>query len=291
MTQQETYAEKLTRLAKERKSIICVGLDPEIDKIPLHGEIEDVVFTFYRNILQAMIDENVKPAIVKPNYAFYFQHGFEGLKALQRIVGFCHENDIPIILDAKVGDINKTAQAYAKGIFDWLKVDAVTVNAYMGRDVLEPFFPYCREGKGVYGLLKTSNESSGELQDLELKDGKKVYLAAADILAGIYSKKEVTSGSLGGVVGATYPIQLQELNDYFVSRNVVVPLLIPGVGKQGGSAADVVQALGGKKNENIWMHRINVSSGFSEAYIAQKTTDYAGAAVKELKRLNKEVGP
>ncbi|MBI5392999.1 orotidine-5'-phosphate decarboxylase [Candidatus Woesearchaeota archaeon] len=289
MNKEESYIEQLTQLAQQRKSIICVGLDPDIEKIPLQGNLEQVITKFCANILQAMIDENVTPAIVKPNYAFYFQHGFEGLKALQNIIGFCRQNNIPVILDAKVGDIKKTAQAYAKGIFGWLNADAVTVNAYMGSDVLAPFLPYCNKGKGIYGLLKTSNESSGELQDLELKDSRKVYEAAAGILAKNYVDGNFPIGSIGGVIGATYPAQLKQLNDYFTSRNLVLPLLIPGVGGQGGSAGEVVQALGGKKNKNIWTHRINVSSGFTEAYLKYKTDDYAGAAVKELKKLNKEV--
>lgn len=274
------YVELLKEKSKKTKSIICIGLDPDIEKIPLkENDIEKKIFLFYKNILDAATNENLINT-VKPNYAFYAQYGFPGLRALKKVIEFCKEKNLIVILDAKRADIGNTSKAYAKEVFEFWNADAVTVNPFLGSDSLSPFLEYCKKGKGVYILLKTSNIGANDLQNLKVND-KFLYEKLAEKIL------EWFQPGIGVVIGATYPEELEKLSDFFVKSKKDIPILIPGVGKQGGSASDVVKILKKTKNE-LTIHRINSSSGINYAYEKYKL-DYVESAVKAIRELNEEI--
>jgi len=254
-------------------------MDPVLEKIPLEGSAEEVIVKFYSDILDAMISSGIKPGIVKPNYAFYAQYGFDGLRALKKLIELYHRNGFLIILDAKRGDIGKTSAAYAKEAFKFWGADALTVAPYMGSDSVGPFIDF---GKGVYILDRTSNPGAVDLQNMKI-DGVPVYMKLAENIVKWHKP------GVGAVVGATYPKELEEISSFFVKSGKSVPFLIPGVGKQGGSAAEVAAALK-KTGNDLSIHRINSSSGINFAYEKKGTDDYAGAAVEAIKELNKEIG-
>jgi len=186
---------------------VCVGLDRgnfEFDKTII-DQTSDLVLAY------------------KPQSAFY-ETSPDGWENLKRTIDYIHQNhpDIPVILDAKRGDIGNTNEAYVKAIFDNLGVDAVTVSPYLGKDSLQPFLD--RVDKGIIVLVKTSNPNSGEFQDLQV-EGRPLYQIVAE-----HVKDWNTSGNLAVVVGATHPQDLAEV------RKIVedMPILVPGIGAQGG---------------------------------------------------------
>ena len=276
------YIEQLKSRTKQTKSIVCMGIDPVLEKIPIQEKsIEKKLTKFYLDILDAIISEKTEPAIVKPNYAFFGQYGFDGLRALKKIIEAYKKQGIPVLLDAKRGDIGNTSVAYAKEVFEFWQADAVTINPYLGSDSVDAFIQWCEKGKGVYMLVRTSNKGAIDLQNLEVQ-GTPIYMKVAQKLLDWYKP------GLGAVVGATYPKELEQISKFFVGSKKHVPLLIPGVGAQGGTAQDVVEALK-KSGNDLTIHRINSSSDINYAYEKQKTDDYAGAAADAIKKLNKEI--
>jgi len=159
----------------------------------------------------------------------------------------------------------------------------VTVAPYMGSDSVGPFISWGEKGKGVYVLLRTSNKGAVDIQDIK-SDGKKIYQKTAEKML------EWHKPGLGAVVGATYLDELRALSSFFVNSGKEVPFLIPGGGAQGGSAAEVAEALRSTGND-ILIHRINSSSEINYAYLKEGTDDFAGAAVRAIKKLNAEIGP
>ncbi len=278
-----SYTGALRERAIDAKSIVCMGMDPVIEKIPISGDIRQVIEEFYLNILKEMNKRDIYPAIVKPNIAYFEQYGFDGLTALKTIISQYKSSGIPTLLDAKRGDIGKTSTAYAKSVFEFWDSDAVTIAPYMGADSVGPFIEWCENGKGVYILCRTSNKGAADLQDLKV-DGVPVYMKLAESIIQWHKP------GVGAVVGATYIEELEEISRFFVESKRDVPLLIPGVGAQGGSAGEVVGILKKTKND-VLIHRINSSSGINYAYIEKATSDYAMAAVDALESLNKEIGP
>lgn len=277
------YVKNLEKRAKEVKSIVCMGMDPVLDKIPINGDVRYVLEKFYLDMLREMQKQNVFPAIIKPNIAFFEQYGFEALNALKTIINQYHLSNIPVILDAKRGDIGKTSMAYAKNLFEFWNADATTIAPYMGSDSVGPFIDWGKKGKGIYILCRTSNEGSKDLQDLKI--GKTpLYMKVAEKIVDWY---EVGTGA---VIGATYPKELKEISDFFVKSGKVIPLLIPGVGAQGGSAKEVLKALKESGN-NPLIHRINSSSAINFAFIKKDSPDFAKCAVDALKELNLETWP
>ena len=280
------FADGLRKSSRENNSIVCMGMDPVLEKIPLQGGAEEKIVNFYSGIFDACVSASVFPAAVKPNYAFYAQYGFEGLRALKKVIEKAKSLKLPVILDAKRGDIGKTAVAYATECFNFWQADAVTVSPYLGGDSLQPFVKWCAEkGKGIYILNRTSNAGAKDLQNLEIGD-KKLYSVVAEKIAGWGKNAE---GGVGAVVGATSMQELEEIASFYVSQNPPVPLLIPGVGAQGGSAKEVADALK-KTGYDLGIVRINSSSGINYAFEKQGTDDFAGAAVNEIKKLNAETG-
>lgn len=258
---------------------MCLGLDPVVEDIPLTGDPKTIIVAFYEEILNKIIQKKIYPAAVKPNYAFYAQYGMEGIEALIRIITLYKKEGFPVILDVKRGDIDKTAAAYAREAFDFFKADAVTLAPYMGMDSIRPYVELYPD-RGYYILTKTSNKSSGEIQDVMI-DTTPLYLHVA---------KKITEWhhpGFGSVVGATYPDQLQQITIIYLRSGKEIPLLIPGIGTQGGSLEEIMPIL--KQYTDIRIHRINSSSGINYAYKKHRQLHYADAAVAALKELNDSI--
>ena len=280
------FSEYLRSSAKKNGSIVCFGFDPVLEKIPLkETNVEKKISRFFEMIIDKCEVEKALPAAVKPNYAFFAQYGFDGLKALKNVISFSKERKIPLILDAKRGDIGKTAEAYAKEAFEFWGADALTVNPYMGSDTLMPYVKYCQEKeKGIFVLNRTSNPGAAELQNLEV-GGKKLYMIVAEKICEIGKN---ANGNVGAVVGATSVKEFGEISKFYGKHSKPVPLLVPGVGSQGGSATEIAKVLR-ENNYDLGIVRINSSSGISYAHEAEKTTDFQGAAVRAIGKLNKEI--
>lgn len=209
-------------------SLVCVGLDPEPAKFPRRfADDPDAVFHFCRDIVDATAGH---ACCFKPQIAHFAALAAED--ALRRLIAHIHaaHPGVPVILDAKRGDIGSTAQHYAAEAFDRYAADAVTANPYLGRDSLQPFLD--RTDKGVVILCRTSNPGAGDLQDLRV-DGRPLYQHVAETVARQWNGH----GNCALVVGATWPEQLREV------RAIVgdVPFLVPGVGAQGGDVEAVVR--------------------------------------------------
>jgi orotidine-5'-phosphate decarboxylase len=221
------------------RTLLCVGLDPELERLPAalrptspdDAAVESALFAYIAAIVDATADF---ACAYKPNAAFYEAHGPAGLRALIRIVAHIHERHpaVPVLLDAKRGDIGSTSHAYARAIFAVIGADAVTLQPYLGRDALDPFLSHA--DRGCFILCRTSNPGSGELQGLRVDAEEPLYLALARSVAAQWN----VSGNCGLVVGATYPDELRRV------RAVVgdLPILVPGIGAQGGDLAATVRA-------------------------------------------------
>jgi len=214
-----TFAEKLTQAIERNDSLLCVGLDPRPDRFPSQVIAQpDPIFAFNKTIIDATLD---LVCAYKPNIAFYEAQGLEGLAALRRTIEYIHEvTDIPVILDAKRGDIGSTAEAYAKAAFEVWRADAVTVNPYLGHDAVQSFTAYT--DRGVFLLCHTSNPGATDLQTLDC-GGRPLYQVVAEQAAR-------WGDNVGLVIGATYPQALR------VAREMAPQMwiLLPGVGAQEG---------------------------------------------------------
>lgn len=274
------YLELLKDSSLRFNSLVCLGLDPVIDDIPItSGSIGDRIKNFYGEILNTILKKKIFPSAVKPNYAFYAQYGIEGIEALRDVCGLYQSEGFPVILDSKRGDIGKTAAAYARETFDFLKADAVTLSPYLGYDSIEPFVSGYPE-KGYYILNKTSNKSSSEIQDIQVS-GVPLYLHISKRIVEWYHP------GVGAVTGATFPEQLSNILEIFIESGKEVPLLIPGVGTQGGRVDELVPIL--KKSPDIGIHRINSSSAINYAYKRYQDLRFPEAAVRALEELNTEI--
>lgn len=256
--------EALKKIAEERKTILCFGVDPVIEKMNTENtNVKENILSYFPEIIDKLIEENAI-ASIKPNYAFFARYGFGGLLSLKEIINK-YKNKVQIIFDAKRGDIGKTSAAYADEAYEFWGADAVTVHPYMGSDSVKPFI---KQGKTVYMLCRTSNPSAKEFEELEC-DGKTVYEHVAE--------KAVEWGT-GIVVGATSD-SIKKIVKITDGKNV--PMLIPGIGAQGGDLDMVCESI---KND-IAIHRINASSSIAYAY--QKQGGPApDAAVEEANKLN-----
>jgi len=292
----------LINAIKKKNNPTVAGLDPKLDFIPQYI-VEGAFEKFGRNLKGAaeaiwefnkgLIDElyDIVPA-VKPQSAYYEMYGFEGVKVLEQTINYAKEKGLYVIADVKRNDIGTTAEAYAKayigetdlggGITERaFNADSATVNGYLGTDGIKPFLI---KDKSIFVLVKTSNPSSGELQDMAMEKGT-VYEHMAELVKKWGSENMGTMGysNVGAVVGATYPAQLEELRK-------IMPytyFLVPGYGAQGGKAEDVAKAFGSDGLGAI----INASRSVMCAY--QKTDDapqnYAKAARAEAIRMRDEI--
>ncbi len=223
------FFDKLNRIIEKNNSLLCIGLDPDMDKLPDHiREKNSPIFTFNKAIIDATHD---LVCAYKPNIAFYEAQGIEGLQQLKKTIEYAQKNfpEIPIVLDAKRGDIGNTAKMYAKSVFEYWQADAVTVYPHLGLDSLLPFFSY--KEKCTILLLKTSNPDSKQFQDLVV-DGKPYYLTMGEKIA------QWKYDNFGIFVGATYPKELKELRSIFPKRI----FLSAGMGAQQAQIKEAVQA-------------------------------------------------
>ncbi|HHT21129.1 MAG TPA: orotidine-5'-phosphate decarboxylase [Tissierellia bacterium] len=264
------FADRLLGRIEQLEAPIVMGLDPKEDYLPKElydprqtdsEAIADAITAFNFGLIEAVHD--LIPAI-KPQFAFYERLGLPGLSALRETIRYAKAHDLIVLGDAKRGDIASSASAYADALFDIFECDAVTLNAYLGSDSIAPYQAWLSEGKGIYLLVRTSNPSAGDLQDLILEDGRTIYQAMADLIHqwGQDYIGERGFSAIGAVVGATWPTEAKELR----GRMPKTPFLIPGYGAQGGSAASAVagfhRGVGGL---------INASRSIMGAY--QKTGD------------------
>lgn len=204
---------------------LCVGLDPDISKMPERfrtGSLRENLVAF-----NTFLIEETRGIVgsYKPNSAFYERHGAEGFAALKETIELAHAlaPEVPVIFDAKRADIGNTNQGYTEAAFEYLGADAITVHPYMGGESLTEFFAY--EEKGVFVLSRNSNQGAGEFQDLDV-GGVPLYIHLARAFRDTWN----THGNCGLVVGATYPEELKRIRAEVPS----MPLLIPGIGAQGG---------------------------------------------------------
>lgn len=228
-----SFTEKLQQAARASNSLLCIGLDPDPSRIPSHlGSGAHAVVAFNKAIIKATQDI---ACAYKPNLGFYTVYGHDGIRALQETRRAIPDH-IPTILDAKVGDIDVTSQAYARGYFGEMGFDAVTAQPYLGLDGLEPLLSW--DDRCVFILAKTSNPGSGDLQDLKLAGAnpeRTVYEHVASQVADWQGR----FGTCGLVAGATYPHEVETIRRLCPD----VPMLIPGVGSQGGDLEATVKVV------------------------------------------------
>ena len=245
----KSFTQKLSFLVESHNSLLCVGLD------------DPATFAFQKKVIDAT---HSYVCAFKPNSAFYEQHGANGINELKKICVYIQNRypDVPIILDAKRGDIDSTNQAYAKYAFDYLGVDAITLHPYLGKESLIPFLS--RKDKGCILLCKTSNPGSGEIQDC---------IIGKDTLSMFVAKKALRSWNTNKnclfVIGATYPKDLAAIRA--LSDEVV--FLVPGVGAQGGDLKKAIYAgLNNKKTGMIIsVSRSIVTGSIDKKSIAKRT--------------------
>ena len=257
-------------------SILCVGLDPVIEKFPKKyqtGDIENDIFGYFNEII---CNFNHSISVIKPNIAFYEQYGINGLKSLYRIIDSAKNKNIPVILDAKRGDIGNTAKAYAKSVFEDYNCDAVTLSPYLGEDSLEPFFQY--KERGFFVLCRTSNRGSSDFQ-LQQIGNKYLFEVVAEKITDWNSKY---STGIGAVIGATQIEELKKITEYFYKYDCP-PLLIPGVGTQGGDLKTVLSIL---KNTNYPLGRVFINSSSKITYShALDDSNYLSVIENEIKKM------
>jgi orotidine-5'-phosphate decarboxylase len=227
-----TFLEKLDACVSKNNSLLCVGLDPDMAKLPKHvREAETPYFAFNKAIIDATAD---LVCAYKPNSAFYEARGAAGIEELKQTCAYIREKApaVSIILDFKRGDIGNTNNYYAQFAFEYVGADAITIHPWSGREGLQAFLD--REDKGIIVWCKGSNSGSGEFQDLET-NGRKLYLQVAQNVKNDWNGH----GNCLLVVGATYPRELAEIRNLVGDEMV---FLVPGLGAQGGDVEAAMKA-------------------------------------------------
>jgi orotidine-5'-phosphate decarboxylase len=281
------FSDRLADSVERKQSQLVVGLDPVLELLPgeLQGELPaDALVRFCCGIVDAVAPFAVA---VKPQSAFFEAHGSDGVRACEQVCAYARAAGLIVIADAKRGDIGSTARAYAAAFVEPRGdapplADAVTVNPYLGRDALEPFLAAARrEGAGIFCLVKTSNPGGADVQDVVLADGRRLWEHVAELVRGLGEELVGERGlsSLGAVVGATFPHEVAHARELLPRA----PLLLPGVGVQGGSPAELAPAFTGGPGSAL------VSASRSVIY-AYRTGggDWRAAAATEAERLARE---
>ena len=297
--------DKLIARIASLKNPTVAGLDPKLDYIP--GYIKEKAFQTYGYTLEgaaaALLEFNkglidalwdIVPAI-KPQAAYYEMYGWQGMKTLQETISYAHKKGMYVITDGKRNDIGSTMEAYSTAHLGQIVIgentyapfdgDCLTVNGYLGTDGIAPLLKHCKEyDKGIFVLVKTSNPSSGELQDQKI--GSRTVYETMGSMCETWGEKQPGSygySCVGAVVGATYPEQLKELR----AKMPHTFFLVPGYGAQGGGAKDVLHAF----DQNGLGAIINSSRGIMCAYKKEgcPETEYAKAARREALRMREDI--
>jgi orotidine-5'-phosphate decarboxylase len=261
------FFEKLTSAVRKNNSLLCVGLDPDPELMP----DKVAIFAFNKAIIDATSE---LVCAYKLNFAFYEAFGAQGFNILKDTVD-CIPDDIPVIADAKRGDIGNTAQAYARAIFSKLNFDAATVNPYLGFDSVEPFIQY--RDRGVFILCRTSNPSSADFQSLNCKIDKQ----SSPLFELVAAKASQWNryGNIGLVVGATYPQELKLIRQ----SHPDMPLLIPGIGAQGGDLEKAVRYGADVNGEKA------IINSSRQIIYASRGKDFAQAAQQAATKLRDQI--
>jgi orotidine-5'-phosphate decarboxylase len=288
------FSDRLAEAVERKRSQLVVGLDPRLELIPVEvrgdahlarPQAADAVARFCCGLIDAVAPHVVA---VKPQLAFFEALGSDGIRALEEACAYARAAGLLVIADAKRGDIGSTARAYATAFLDASDgrdalADAVTVNPYLGRDSVEPFLLAARrQGSGVFCLVKTSNAGSADVQDAVLTDGRPVWQHVAGLVCEWAEEAVGEHGlsNVGAVVGATYPRAVGEARR-LMPQSV---LLLPGVGAQGATAADVARAFTSGPASAL----VTASRSVIYAYRAAGG-DWRAAAGAEAARLRREV--
>ena len=261
------FIDKLVNAARKNSSLLCVGLDPAPEQMPDKVGILE----FNKAIIDATSD---LVCAYKPNLAFYEALGIDGLDALKHTVEYIPD-DIPVIGDAKRGDIGNTAKAYARAIFSYFDFDATTVNPYLGFDSIEPFIQYT--DKGIFILCRTSNAGALDFQSLSC-EAESTHHPLYEIVA-LKASQWNTNGNIGLVVGATYPEELRLIRQ----NHPDMPILIPGIGAQGGDLATVVRYGVNSKGEKA------IINSSRQIIYASRESDFAQAARRVASELREQI--
>jgi orotidine-5'-phosphate decarboxylase len=289
-----TFADRLAAAVAEKRSQLVLGLDPQLDLLPLElrGDAHtgrEAAATAYSRFCRGLIDAACPYCVaVKPQSAFFEALGADGVRAFEDVCEYAATAGLVVIGDVKRGDIGSTARAYASAYLEPREggqslVDAITVSAYLGRDSLEPFVAECRRsGRGIFCLVKTSNPGGVDIQDLQLTDGTVVWHQVAKIVAelGEGVVGECGLSSIGAVVGATHPRAVSEARRLLPQAI----LLLLGVGAQGATPADVARAFTSGPASGL----VSVSRSINYAYRAGDS-DWRTAAAAEAARLRDEI--
>ncbi len=266
-----SYIDMLRESAKDVGNVVCMGLDPVLSVLPESNDnTRERIGSYFSELFRRMRMEGVSPAAFKPNIGFYQcldnprAEDFSGSLALVDVLELLETYfpGIPVILDSKRGDIAKSSDNYASEAFDSWQTDAVTVSPYMGYDSV---FPFAREDKGVYVLNRTSNPGAREFQNqpvldrVDEKDIYPLYHAVSHVIIAWASEHL----GIGAVVGATSMAEFEHIASLFAGKDI--PMLIPGVGSQGGSASEVMDIMK-KCGYEIALSRINSSSGLTHPW-------------------------
>ena len=286
-----SYIDLLKESAESVGNCTCMGLDPQLEVLPGEGGTREKLNFYFETLFRRMRLEGVSVAAFKPNIGYYSaldnprDEDFSGSLALVDVLDMLDTffPGIPVILDSKRGDIARSSLNYAIEAFDKWGANAVTVSPYMGSDSIMPF---AFEDKGVYILNRTSNPGASNFQDLlviDKVDEKEIYPLYLSIAHAIYAFANDHKG-LGAVVGATSMDELKKIADYYSDKEI--PMLIPGVGSQGGSAEEVMSALR-SVNYDVRLARINSSSGLTHPWKkAPVPEDWLDICLKKIKELN-----
>jgi orotidine-5'-phosphate decarboxylase len=279
------FGDRLADAVERKRTQLVVGLDPRPDLFPV--EVGGDVTRFCGGVIDAVAPYAVA---VKPQLAFFEALGIDGIRACEDVCAYARSAGLLVILDGKRGDIGSTARAYAAAYLeprmdgDQPAADALTVNPYLGRDSVEPYLAACRRhGVGIFCVVKTSNAGGAEVQDLALSDGRPVWQHVARLVAewGADVVGERGLSSVGAVIGATHPRAVSEARRLLPQA----VLLLPGVGAQGATPADVARAFTSGPASAL----VNVSRSVMYAFRQGDQADWRAAAGAEAARVKSEV--
>jgi orotidine-5'-phosphate decarboxylase len=289
------FADRLAEAVERKRSQLLVGLDPRPDLLPVelvgdaHVDLEsaaDGCARFCRGIIDSVAPHAVG---VKPQLAFFEALGAPGIRAFEEACAYARSAGLVVLADAKRGDIGSTSRAYAAAYLEPRGdeppvADAMTVNVYPGRDSLEPYLAACRRhGTGVFCLVKTSNEGGADVQDLALSDGRPLWQNVARMVHELGEELVGSGGlsSVGGIVGATHPRAVGEARRLMPQA----VLLLPGVGAQGATPADLARAFTSGPASAL----VSASRSVLYAFRATGEDDWRTAAAVEAARLRRDV--